>query len=62
MQEPIELNTRVRYQGQPAVVVGRTKPVGRRWGYDLLIYQGVRSDIVVDITADELSDASPKAA
>ena len=62
MQERVELNTLVRYQGRVAVVVARAKPVRQDWKYDLLIQQGVRPEIVVGVTADELSTANPKAA
>ena len=62
MQERVELNTLVRYQGRVAVVVARAKPVRQDWKCDLLIQQGVRPEIVVGVTADELSTANPKAA
>lgn len=62
MQERVELNTLVRYQGRVAVVVARAKPLRQDWRYDLLIQQGVRPEIVVGVTAGEFVDDTSKAA
>ena len=46
---PVGLNTAVIYRGKPALVVGRAKPIGLSWRYDLLLESS--SDVVRGVTA-----------
>lgn len=57
MEAPVALNSLVTYRGRNAVVVGRAKPVGGAWRYDLRVEHGLQRDIVTGITPVEFSPA-----
>ena len=52
---PLDLTAAVTFQGSPAVIVGRSKPVGADWKYDVR----VGDEIKINVRGDELGAPCP---
>ena len=56
VESPIQLHTVVRYWGESALIVGRSKSVHGAWQYDLLISRDGRLVVVPSLLAEEFGD------
>ena len=56
VESPIQLHTVVRYWGESALIVGRSKSVHGAWQYDLLISRDGRLVVLPGLLAEELGD------